>query len=463
MRYRPWPGLLALTLLFIASLAQAAGVLRTQISGPIGPATASHMQQALAAAQAQQAQLLLVRLDTPGGLDSAMRDIIKAIIGAPLPVALYVAPSGARAASAGTYMLYAAHIAAMAPGTNLGAATPVQIGGGMPLGGRRPAPDEGEADPDAEPGQDKQPSTPDAMQHKLVNDAVAYIRSLAELRGRNADWAEQAVREAASLSAQQALEHNVIDLLAASDADLLRQLDGRTVQLTAGPVTLATADAMLQDFEPDWRTRLLAVLTNPSVTYILLLIGIYGLFFEFASPGGVVPGVVGAIALLLALYGLQMLPVNYAGLGLILLGVGLMLGEAFAPSFGALGIGGTVALVIGSIILIDTEAPGFGIPLTLIGAVAACSLLLFTFVLGALWRARRGRVVSGGEALIRATGTAAEDFSGDGHVWLHGERWAAHCAVPLRAGQPVRVRERRGLLLMVEPVEPGVPVMEETR
>lgn len=458
MRYRPWPGLLALTLLFIAGLAQADGVLRTQISGPIGPATATHMQQALAAAEAQQAQLLLVRLDTPGGLDGAMRDIIKAIIGAPLPVALYVAPSGARAASAGTYMLYAAHIAAMAPGTNLGAATPVQIGGGLPLPGRRPAPGDGDADPE----QDQQASTPDAMQHKLVNDAVAYIRSLAELRGRNADWAEQAVREAASLSAQQALEHKVIDLLAASDADLLEQIDGRTVQLTGGPVTLATAGAVLQDFEPDWRTRLLAVLTNPSVTYILLLIGIYGLFFEFASPGGVVPGVAGAIALLLALYGLQMLPVNYAGLGLILLGIGLMLGEVFAPSFGALGIGGTVALVIGSIILIDTEAPGFGIPLTLIGAVAASSLLLFTFVLGALWRARRGQVVSGGEALMQATGTAAEEFTGDGHVWLHGERWAAHCAVPLRAGQPVRVRERHGLLLIVEPAEPGASVTEGT-
>ena len=458
MRHRPWPGLLALALLCISGLAQADGVLRTQISGPIGPATASHMQQALDAAQAQQAQLLLVRLDTPGGLDGAMRDIIKAIIGAPLPVALYVAPSGARAASAGTYMLYAAHIAAMAPGTNLGAATPVQIGGGLPLPGRGPAPGDG----DAEPGQDKQPSTPDAMQHKLVNDAVAYIRSLAELRGRNADWAEQAVREAASLSAQQALEQNVIDLLAASDADLLQQLDGRTVQLMAGPVTLATASAVIEDFEPDWRTRLLAVLTNPSVTYILLLIGIYGLFFEFASPGGVVPGVAGAIALLLALYGLQMLPVNYAGLGLILLGVGLMLAEVFAPSFGALGIGGTVALVIGSIILIDTEAPGFGIPLTLIGAVAASSLLLFTFVLGALWRARRGRVVSGGEALLQAAATAAEDFTGDGHVWLHGERWAAHCAVPLRAGQPVRVRQRRGLLVIVEPVESGVSVTEET-
>lgn len=458
MRYRPWPGLLALTLFFIAGLAQADGVLRTQISGPIGPATAAHMQQALAAAEAQQAQLLLVRLDTPGGLDGAMRDIIKAIIGAPLPVALYVAPSGARAASAGTYMLYAAHVAAMAPGTNLGAATPVQIGGGLPLPGRRPAPGDGDADSE----QDQQASTPDAMQHKLVNDAVAYIRSLAELRGRNADWAEQAVREAASLSAQQALEHKVIDLLAASDADLLEQLDGRTVQLTGGPVTLATAGAVLQDFEPDWRTRLLAVLTNPSVTYILLLIGIYGLFFEFASPGGVVPGVAGAIALLLALYGLQMLPVNYAGLGLILLGIGLMLGEVFAPSFGALGIGGTVALVIGSIILIDTEAPGFGIPLTLIGAVAASSLLLFTFVLGALWRARRGRVVSGSEALMQATGTAAEEFSGDGHVWLHGERWAAHCAVPLRAGQPVRVRQRHGLLLIVEPAEPGASVTEET-
>ncbi|GAB4352598.1 MAG: nodulation protein NfeD [Immundisolibacter sp.] len=453
MRYRPWPGLLALILLVIAGLAQADGVVRTQISGPIGPATASHMQQALDAAAAQQAQLLLVRLDTPGGLDGAMRDIIKAIIGAPLPVALYVAPSGARAASAGTYMLYAAHIAAMAPGTNLGAATPVQIGGGLPLPGR---PGPGGGDGDADPGQDAQPSTPDAMQHKRVNDAVAYIRSLAELRGRNADWAEQAVREAASLSAQQALEQNVIDLLAASDADLLEQLNDRTVQLASGPVMLATAGAVVQDFEPDWRTRLLAVLTNPSVTYILLLIGIYGLFFEFASPGGVVPGVAGAIALLLALYGLQMLPVDYAGLGLILLGVGLMLAEVFAPSFGALGIGGTLALVIGSIILIDTEAPGFGIPLTLIGAVAASSLVLFTFVLGALWRARRGRVVSGGEALMQATATAAEDFTGEGHVWLHGERWAAHCAVPLRAGQSVRVRERRGLVVIVEPVEPDV-------
>jgi membrane-bound serine protease (ClpP class) len=448
MTDRPWPGvLLALALLFITGPAQAGVVLRTQITAPIGPATAGHLQRALAAAQAQQAELLLVRLDTPGGLDSAMRDIIKAILGAPLPVALYVAPSGARAASAGTYLLYAAHIAAMAPGTNLGAATPVQVGGDLPLPGRRPAPRDGDPPADQEPA----PATPDAMQHKLVNDAVAYIRSLAELRGRNADWAEQAVREAASLSAQQALEHKVIDVLAASDAELLQKLDGRSVQLAGGPVTLALGGAVLQDFSADWHTRLLAVLTNPSVSYILLLIGIYGLFFEFASPGGVVPGVAGAIALLLALYGLQMLPVNYAGLGLILLGIGLMVAEAFAPSFGALGIGGTLALVIGSIILIDTEAPGFGIPLPLIGAVAASSLLLFTFVLGALWRARRSRVVSGSEALVGARATAAEDFAGDGHVWLHGERWRAHCATPLRAGQPVRVRERHGLLLIVEP------------
>lgn len=327
MRLCCWGWLLILAALSWTQPVAAAQVVVLELSGAIGPASSDYIERALRRPEVAQSQAIVLRIDTPGGLDTAMRDIVQAILAAPVPVIGYVAPGGARAASAGAFILYATHVAAMAPGTNVGAATPVQIGGPAP------AADEPE-------GQQSDPQPKNAMEQKMVNDAVAYIRSLAMLRGRNADWAEQAVREAASVSADAALELGVIELVAADMDDLLRQLDGRTVSLAGTDRVLATANAHIVHLEPDWRSRLLAVITNPNVAYILLLLGIYGLMFELMAPGSLVPGVLGGICLLLALFAFQALPISYAGLALIALGLASILAEAFVPSFGILGIGG---------------------------------------------------------------------------------------------------------------------------
>ena len=340
---RSWCWVLLLLLLGITPGGQAApgAVWVLGIDDAIGPASADYLVRSLDQAQAQRAQLVVIRMDTPGGLDSAMRQMIKAILASPVPVATYVAPSGARAASAGTYILYASHVAAMAPGTNLGAATPVQIGG--PPG----------------PGKDDKGKNgeEETLARKQVNDAAAYIRGLAQLRGRNAEWAEKAVREAVSLSASEALRLNVIDQVADDLPDLLRKLDGKTFIVAGQPQQLHTTDASLVEHLPDWRTRVLAVITNPSVALILIMIGVYGLLFEFMNPGSAVGGVVGGVCLLMALYALQLLPVSFAGVALILLRIAFMIAEAFLPSFGVVGFGGIVAFVVGALILIDTDAP----------------------------------------------------------------------------------------------------------
>jgi len=420
------------------------------VEGPIGPAVQDYVERSLETADADRAELVVIRMDTPGGLDSSMRGIVKSITNSPVPIASYVAPTGARAASAGTYILYASHIAAMAPGTNLGAATPVQIGGLSPPTppGKDEGKQEGKADKDADAAE-----SGNAMQHKIVNDAVAYIRGLAQLHDRNADWAEQAVREAASIPAAEALKLNVIDIVATGMGDLLAQADGREVEVQGEPRTLRTAGALIRQIEPDWRSRLLSVITNPNVAYILMLVGIYGLIFEFSNPGAIVPGTVGAISLLLALYALQMLPINYAGMGLILLGVALMIAEAFAPSFGVLGIGGVVAFVIGSIILMDTQVPGFGIDISIIITFAVLSVLVFVFVIGMAIRARRHPVVSGLDELVGGTATVLADFQGSGSVNIHSETWQASSAEPLQQGQRVRVTGIDGLTLRVEPLD----------
>jgi membrane-bound serine protease (ClpP class) len=413
---------------------EAGGILRLHIDGPIGPATAEYIQQGLHAAAARHAELVLIQMDTPGGLSSAMREIIKGILASPIPVATYVAPSGSRAASAGTYILYASHIAAMAPATEVGAATPVQL-----VGDKSPT-----------------PATPKtAEDRKILNDAVAYIRGLAARHGRNADWAEQAVRNAASLTASEALKQHVIDLMADNTSDLLAELDGRQMTTSAGSVTLHTAGLPITDYSPGFRVKFLAVLTDPTVAYILLLIGIYGLVFEGYNPGGVLPGVAGGIALLLALYAFNILPVNFAGLALIALGILLFVTETFVPAYGTLTIGGLIAFVTGSIILMNTGVPGFGISRGVIGGISSAAGLI---VIGTLWlamRAHRKPVVSGAEEMIGSTGVVISDFNsnGDGIVRVHSENWNAWSRTRLLAGASVRVIARDGLKLTVEAVD----------
>jgi membrane-bound serine protease (ClpP class) len=430
------------------------------VVGPIGPATRDFITRSIEQAAATNAALVVMRMDTPGGLDASTRDIVKAILASPVPVATFVAPEGARAASAGTYILYASHVAAMSPATNLGAATPVAIGmTGHSSPGKQPEnkPDETtQEDAGDAPGDTSQPraaETADAMTRKVVNDSVAWIRGLAELRGRNADWAERAVREAFSITSDKALELGVIDLVATDLDDLLAQADGRVVEVDGADVALRTRGLSIEYLKPDWRNELLSVITSPTIAYMLLLVGIYGLVLEGYHPGALVPGVVGAICLLLALYALQMLPVNYAGLGLILLGVVLMIAEVMVPSFGALGIGGIIAMVIGSIILIDTDAPGFAVSRPLIGAIAATASAGLMAIVWFAVRARERPVVSGREQLLGEQGTALESFEGRGEVFVHSERWTALSREPVRAGQPVQVVGIRGLNLEVRPLE----------
>lgn len=426
-------------------------IIQLTIADAIGPATADYVERSLNAAREQQAELVIIRLDTPGGLDTSMRSIIKNISNSPVPVVTYVAPTGARAASAGTYILYASHIAAMAPGTNLGAATPVQIGG-MPTPGKT---DDNKDNKDKQDNKDKPPAgdTVSDMKRKIINDAVAYIQGLADLHGRNKDWAEKAVREGASLPSTEALKLNVIDIIATGTADLLEQVHGRKVNVQGHPRTLNTKGLSVTQLDPDWRSRFLSVITNPNVAYILMLVGIYGIILEFSNPGAIVPGTVGAICLLLALYSFQLLPINYAGFGLILLGVALMVGEAFEPSFGILGIGGVIAFVIGSIILIDTEAPGFGIDISIIATFALSSALIFIFVVGIAVKARRRPVVSGLDQLINGEAIVIDDFDQQGTVSIHSETWQASTSAPLHKGQHVKVTGSQGLTLSVEPME----------
>jgi membrane-bound serine protease (ClpP class) len=379
-------------------------------------------------------------MDTPGGLDTSMRDIIQAILASPVPVVVYVSPQGARAASAGTYILYASHIAAMAPATNLGAATPVQIA----------APSLPDTDTDGDEEEQEGSVPGDAMERKVVNDATAYIRGLAELRGRNIDWAEKAVREAASLPAAEALEQNVIDIVADDLDDLLTAIDGRVVEIADGSVTLSTTGIQVYVEEPDWRTRFLEVITNPNLVLILGMIGIYGIILEFYNPGGGVPGVVGVICLLLAGYGLQMLPVNFAGIGLVLLGVSLMVAEAMVPSFGVFGIGGVIAFVIGSIILFDTEIDAFRVGRPVIAGVAMVSAGFIFVTIHLAMKMRKKTAVSGQAAMIGNIGEAMEDFEQEGMVRVQGELWQATAARPVSRGDNVRITAVSGLHLNVE-------------
>ncbi|KPU54022.1 hypothetical protein AN403_1011 [Pseudomonas fluorescens] len=442
-----WCRLLLLVILIglpTGSTTAAGSVVVLTVNDAIGPASADYVERGLARAVTEGAQLVVISLDTPGGLDTSMRLIIKAILASPLPVASFVAPSGARAASAGTYILYASHIAAMTPGTNLGAATPVQIGG---LPGTAP-------EPPSPPTTDKSSARElqDTLTRKQINDAAAYIRGLAQLRGRNADWAEQAVRESLSLSADEALKLKVVDYVANDVADLLKQLNGKSLNVSGQTLRLSTAGVALIDHAPDWRTQLLAVITNPSVSLLLIMFGVYGLIFEFMNPGSGVGGVLGGICLLLGLYALQLLPVNYAGVGLILLGIAFMIAEAFLPSFGVIGFGGVVAFVVGAVILMDTDVPGFGIPLTLIIGMALISALLLMTLVGMALKARRRALVSGDAGLVGSLATVTGLLPGlpmSGWVQLQGEKWQVQSCSPLHLGQQVRVQGRKGVMLDV--------------
>ena len=455
MKLRLLPILLLLAFGLSASQAEDAEdmerhALLFTIEGAIGPAAVDYLKRGFSQAQDRGAPLIIIQMDTPGGLDTAMRDIIRAIIASPIPVATYVAPGGSRAASAGTYILYASHVAAMAPGTNLGAATPVQIGGAPGVEDFNDDDDDNADDEKAEEENDEEPDRRPAMERKLIEDAVAYIRALADMRGRNADWAEKAVRESVSLGATEALELNVIDHVAENVDDLLAQIHGREVKVAVGTVTLDTKDLIVTRVDPDWRNELLAIITNPNIAYILMLVGIYGLIFELANPGSIVPGVLGAICILVALFAFQALPINYAGAALMLLGVAFMVAEAFMPSFGILGIGGLVAFALGSLLLVDTGVEAYEISMTLVIGVSIVSFAVFFGIASMALRAYRMRVTAGREQLLGIEAVAAADFvDGRGKVRVLGELWNAESEEAIRKGDSVKVTAVDGLHLQV--------------
>ncbi|MBO6657320.1 MAG: nodulation protein NfeD [Pseudomonadales bacterium] len=408
-----------------------------EIDGAIGPATSDYVLRGFEQASSSNASLIVIRINTPGGLDGAMRDIIQGILSSDIPVVSYVGPKGARAASAGTYIAYASHVAAMAPATNLGASTPVQIAAPTMPATEEPA----------------SAAEPSAMEKKMVNDAAAYIRGLAELRGRNAAWAEKSVRQGVSLNAEAALEENVIDLVVEDLDTLLQELDGRIVSINDREITLQTRDTELQPHLPDLRTEILSILTNPNVVMILGMIGIYGIILEFYNPGSLIPGVIGVICLLLAAYAVQLLPLNYAGLALLVLGIGLMVGEALVPSFGILGIGGVIAFCIGGLMLFDTEMEAFQVGLPTIGATAVVSALLIFATVSIAMKIRNKKVTTGMSALIGEHGEALNDFGKEGQVRVGGEIWRAKSNETIEAGDTVSVKSVNGLLMNVTKIE----------
>ena len=440
---------------FLTSVSQAEdSVVVLELKGGIGVATADYVISGIEHAEEINAELVIIDMDTPGGLMGPMRDIIQVILGSSVPVATYVTPEGARADSAGTYILLASHIAAMSPTTHLGAATPVSLTGDS-VTPEQPSEEEEtdeEEDESAEESvSESKPSPGTSMERKVLNDAVAYIRGLAERHGRNADWAEDAVRDAATLTAREALEENVIEFIAADHAELLELVNGLELEVNNETVTLATNAVTIEQYEPNLRIKILSAIANPEIVLLLGMIGLYGLMYEGWNPGAIVPGVVGIICLLLAAYALQVLPVNYAGLALIIVGLALMTAEAFAPSFGALGLGGIAAFIFGSIMMFDSGIPGFGISLTFVISIAILAALFIVWLVSFVLRLRHRGAVSGRGSIVGGVGTAEMAFTGEGKIWLEGESWTARSNVPIEKDQKVIVRNLVGLILEVEP------------
>lgn len=428
-----------------------------EIRGVISPATYDLIKRHIANAERQKADIIVLQMHTPGGLYDSTRDIIQVILDSPVPVATYVSPGGSHAASAGTYILYASHIAAMAPGTNIGAATPVQMG----QNGKEQKDEAADPTMPSEKS-DKKKLTPggSTLEHKMINDAAAYMRSLAEMRGRNQEWAEKAVREAESLTATEALTQKVIDVIANNIPDLLDKIDGKQVKMADGSMhTLKTRGASLETVAPDWRHKLLEIITHPNVAFLLMTLGFYGLVYEFANPGTLFPGIFGAIFLLLGLFAMNILPINYAGLALIFIGLALMAGEALTPSFGMLGIGGAVAFVAGAVMLFETEMPGdgfvYGIDPAVIGVVTLTSLGVLSVLLHLVIKSQKAGVTTGVEELQNAVGEVISWSQGKGDVRITGEIWQAVADTDfiLQKGDAVRVVAVNGLKLTVAPAE----------
>ncbi len=430
---------------------QASTVWVVDLEGAVGPASADLVMRSIEKAGEEGAEALVIRMDTPGGLDKSMRDLVKAILASRIPVVTYVSPDGARAASAGTYIAFASHIAAMAPATNIGSSTPVSISPSpMPPAMPKPAPDT-KPDEDAGEGKPRPVADSDPMTKKIVNDAVAYLQGLAELRGRNIDWAEETVREGANLRASDALEQNVIDLVSEDLRALLESLHDREVKVGNTMHTFDTKDVQIHRVVPDWRHELLSIITDPSIAYGLLIIGIYGLILEFYNPGTMFAAIFGGICLLLGAYGLQMLPINYAGLALILLGIALLIAEVLTPTFGIFGVGGVISFVMGSVLLIDSELPGYQIPLPMIAAFTVAGAGMVFLVAGAALHMRSKQPVTGRESMVGATAIAVHSFTGEGNVRAFGEIWQARCTEPVNKEDRLVVTAIHDLVLEVEP------------
>lgn len=426
--------LFLLFMTFLPLLASNSTIMKLEIKGTVGPASSNYLKEGMVAALDQNADFIVIELDTPGGLSSSMREMIQEITNSTLPVIMYVSPKGARAASAGTYLLYASHVAAMAPGTNLGAATPVNL---MPTPMMS----------------DSNRTTPSALEKKAINDAMAYIKSLAELNERNISWAVKAVKEAKSISAKDALRYGVIDLIADNTNELLDKVDGRSVMVSDKNITLSTKDAVILTFEADWKNQFLAIITDPNIAYILLIIGIYGIFFELMNPGAIFPGVIGMISGVTALYAFNMIPFNYAGLLLILLGIAFMVAEVFITGFGILGLGGVAAFAFGSLLLFDADTLGSGVSIPLVIAFSLVSLGFFIFVIQFLIRSRSTKVVTGIDEMVGATAEVLESDEKGYRVRCHGEIWYADSDHVLKIGQKVRVESLTGLVLHVNPLK----------